>query len=147
MFKTMSQNLLVPLILRLGLAVLFLYSGYIKIVGPSSKTVSDTQWGANWLPNEPEIVRPLAPPIQVAVAWSELLGGLLLALGLLTRVAALGIALIMAGTIYWYTGAQGLKGGYDYNLAVIVMCLALIISGGGTLAVDRLIRIKRRMFT
>ena len=141
MFKTMSLNLLVPLVLRLGLAVLFVYSGLIKIVG------SDVHWGATWLVEDPNLVKPLPAPVQVAVAWSELIGGLLLALGLMTRLAALGIALIMAGTIYWLTGGKGFKGGYDYNLAIIVMCLALIISGGGTLAVDRLIRIKRRMFT
>jgi putative oxidoreductase len=80
------------------------------------------------------------------VAWGELAGGIALALGLLTRLAALGIAGIMAGTIYWLTGAQGFKSGWDYNFAVIVMCLALMISGGGTLAVDQLIRIKRRIF-
>jgi putative oxidoreductase len=141
MFRTMSLNMLVPLVLRIGLAVLFVYSGFIKIVG------TDVHWGATWLPNYPDLVQPLAAPIQVAVAWSELIGGLLLALGLMTRLAALGIALIMGGTIYWYTGVQGFKSGYDYNFAVIVMCVALLISGGGTLAVDRLIRIKRRMFT
>jgi putative oxidoreductase len=135
----MSLNMLVPLVLRIGLAVLFAYSGFIKIVGPN------VHWGATWI--DPNLVEPLAAPIQVAVAWSELIGGLLLALGLMTRLAALGIALIMGGTIYWYTGVQGFKSGYDYNFAVIVMCVALIISGGGTLAVDRLIRIKRRMFT
>jgi uncharacterized membrane protein YphA (DoxX/SURF4 family) len=52
----------------------------------------------------------------------------------------------MAGTIYWLTGAQGFKSGWDYNFAVIVMCLALVISGGGTLAIDQVIRIKRRIF-
>jgi len=141
MYDTISRNMLVPLLLRLGLAVLFIHSGLIKIVGPG------THGGASWLVDDPNIVKPLAAPIQIVVAWAELIGGIGLGLGLMTRVAAAGIALIMAGTIYWYTGAQGLKSGYDYNLAVIVMCLALLISGGGTLAVDRLIRIKRRILT
>ena len=63
----------------------------------------------------------------------------------LISVASLPLS-IMAGTICWLTGAQGFKSGWDYNFAVIVMCLALMISGGGTLAVDQLIRIKRRIF-
>ncbi len=141
MIDTVSKNLLVPLVLRMGLAVLFVNSGLIKIVRP------ETHWGATWWPNNPDLVKPLPAPVQVAVAWAELIGGLLLVVGLMTRLSAAGIALIMAGTIYWYTGEQGFKGGYDYNLAIIVMCMALVISGGGTLAVDRLIRIKRRMFT
>jgi putative oxidoreductase len=141
MIDTVSKNLLVPLVLRFGLAVLFVNSGLIKIVGP------ENHWGATWWTNDPNLVKPLAAPIQIAVAWAELIGGLLLAVGLMTRLAAAGLALIMAGTIYWYTGEKGFKGGYDYNLAIIVMCTTLVISGGGTLAVDRMIRIKRRMFT
>jgi len=141
MFDAISKNMLAPLILRLGLAVIFIYSGMIKIVGPGA------HWGTSWFLEDPEIVKPLGSPIQFAVAWCELIGGLALGIGVMTRIAAAGIALIMAGTIYWFTGAQGFKGGYDYNFAVIVMCTALAVSGGGTMAVDRVIRIKRRMFT
>ena len=135
-----SRNTLVPLVLRLGLAFVFIYSGLQKI------TVPGTGWGSSWIPDAPDFIKPLPAPAQLAVAWSELIGGIALGLGLLTRLAALGIAGIMVGTIYWLTGAQGFKSGWDYNFAVIVMCLALMISGGGTLAVDQVIRIKRRIF-
>jgi uncharacterized membrane protein YphA (DoxX/SURF4 family) len=31
-------------------------------------------------------------------------------------------------------------GGYEYNLALIAMCLALVVMGGGTWALDRFFR-------
>ncbi len=135
-----SRNTLIPLVLRLGLAFIFIYSGLQKI------TVPGTGWGSSWIPDAPDFIKPLPAAVQLAVAWSELIGGIALGLGLLTRLAALGVAGIMVGTIYWLTGAQGFKSGWDYNFAVIVMCLALMISGGGTLAIDQVIRIKRRIF-
>jgi putative oxidoreductase len=137
MVDSLGRSMLIPLILRFGLAFIFIYSGLQKITPPGAG------WGWSWATED---IKPLSPPVQMAVAWSELAGGILLGIGLLTRLAALGIALIMLGTIYWLTGAQGFKSGWDYNFAVIVMCLALVVSGGGALAVDRLIRIKRRIF-
>lgn len=139
MIGRIGRSTLVPLILRLGLACIFIASGVQKI------TVPGCGWGSSWIPDT-SFIRPLPAPVQVAVAWCELAGGIALGLGLLTRWAALGIAGIMAGTIYWLTGAQGFKSGWDYNFLVIIMCLALVISGSGTLAVDQLIRIKRRVF-
>jgi uncharacterized membrane protein YphA (DoxX/SURF4 family) len=81
---------------------------------------------------------------QYAVAWGELLGGVALLVGLLTRVAALGLIVIQVGAIWTVTGMQGFRvaqgGGYEYNLALIAMCLALVVMGGGTCAVDRFFR-------
>ena len=39
-------------------------------------------------------------PAQMAVAWGELLCGLGMLLGFLTRLAAVGIIIIMLGAIY-----------------------------------------------
>src|SRR2546421_10491703 len=94
-----SRNTLVPLVLRLGLAFIFIYSGLQKITGPG------TGWGSSWI--SLDFTKPLPVPVQLAVAWGELIGGIALGLGLLTRLAALGVAGIMIGTIYWLTGAQG----------------------------------------
>jgi len=77
--------------------------------------------------------------VQLAVAWGELLCGVAMLLGLLTRLAALGLIVIMIGAIYTVTGAQGFSGaagGYEYNLAILAMCVVLIIKGAGTLSLD-----------
>jgi putative oxidoreductase len=137
MIDTVSKNTVVPLILRLGLAAIFIFHG-------SQKVHPDSDWGATWAKQMPD---PPNAPAQLAVAWGELIGGMALAVGLLTRLAALGIALIMAGAIYTTTGPKGfnsLDGGYEYNFLIIIVCISLILIGGGTLAVDRIFRMRRR---
>src|SRR5260370_26394026 len=79
-----SRNTLVPLVLRLGLAFIFIYSGLQKI------TVSGTGWGSSWIPDAPDFIKPLPAAVQLAVAWSELIGGVPFGPGLFTRLGALG---------------------------------------------------------
>lgn len=138
MLDGLMKQTLIPLVLRLGLAVIFIYHGLEKV------TAEGNLAGAAWMRQAPD---PLPAVAQMAVAWGELLGGIALLFGFLTRLAAAGIALIMLGAIYTVTGANGfslLQRGYEYNFAILVMCLALILSGGGTLAVDRWLRLRRR---
>jgi uncharacterized membrane protein YphA (DoxX/SURF4 family) len=84
----------------------------------------------------------LQSSVQRFVAWGELAGGMALLLGFLTRLAALGRIVIQVGAIWLVTGAQGFSAGatagYEYNLAVIGMCVALVCLGGGTLALNQL---------
>jgi putative oxidoreductase len=146
MFRALCQGTLVPLILRAGLAVIFIYHGLGKVN-------QDTEWGAAWATKMYEAQKQPVPDYissratQLAVGWGELLGGIAMALGFLTRVAALGIAAIMAGAIYNVTGPNGfdlMNHGYEYNFAILVMCAAVFLLGGGTVAVDRVFRLKRR---
>ena len=77
---------------------------------------------------------------------AEFFGGLGLILGLLTRVAAFGIAVNMLvavamvhsqfGFFANWSGTQ--KGeGYEYHLLALAMCAFLMIKGGGAFSVDR----------
>jgi putative oxidoreductase len=134
MFDPVAQRLIIPLLVRLGLAVIFIYHGWDLVGG------EDHNWGTNWNPELPAAV-------QAAVAWGELLGGIALGLGFLTRPAAAGIAIIMIGaiaTVHWPKGFDIRQGGFEYNFAILVLCAALIVGGGGSWAVDRLLRLKRR---
>jgi uncharacterized membrane protein YphA (DoxX/SURF4 family) len=79
---------------------------------------------------------------QLAVAWGEVAAGVALLLGLLTRWAAAGLVIIQAGAIATITGVKGFalgagEAGYDYNVALLAMCVCLILLGGGTLSLDR----------
>jgi putative oxidoreductase len=135
MVTAFSQKAVVPLLLRLALAAIFIFHGALLVGGP------DKHWGANWMP--PENAQP--PAVQLAVAWGELVGGIALGLGLLTRLAALGIIAIMAGataTVHWPNGFDIRNGGFEYNFAIILMCLCLVLGGPGPLAVDRFLRRK-----
>ena len=83
MLTTLSKNVVVPLLLRLALAAIFIYHG-LDLVGKDG--------GTNWMqgPNA-------APaPVQLAVAWGQLLGGVALAVGFLTRLAAVGASQLSA---------------------------------------------------
>jgi putative oxidoreductase len=75
----------------------------------------------------------------------EFLGPLGLAVGLLTRVAAFGIACVMLVaiiTVHWSHGffmnwAGDQQGeGFEYHLLALGIALSLIIGGGGAWSVD-----------
>ncbi|MGX1675330.1 DoxX family protein [Streptomyces sp. NPDC055400] len=74
---------------------------------------------------------------------SEFLGGLGLALGLLTPLAAAAIIGVMINAMATVTGTHGLwetGGGIEYNVCIAVVALAVAATGPGRLAVDRFFR-------
>jgi len=79
---------------------------------------------------------------------AEFLGGIGLLFGLLTRIAAFGIAVNMVVAVFLvhapnglfmnWTGAQ--KGeGFEYHILAIAISLTLMVRGAGALSLDRLI--------
>ena len=73
---------------------------------------------------------------------AEFFGGLALALGLLTRPAALVNAVAMAVATFVVHLENGLfmsNNGYEYALILLAASLALMVSGGGKLSDDRAI--------
>ncbi len=142
MFEYMTRHVAAPLVLRLGLAVIFIYHG-LHMIG------AETSWGSNWQLTETGEASPNAQPaiVQLAVAYGELLGGIALGLGFFSRVAALGIIAIMAGAIalvHWPHGFNIVHGGYEYNFAIIMMCLGVILLGPGPASFDRFMFPPRR---
>jgi putative oxidoreductase len=137
------KNTLTPLLLRLALAAIFIFHGF-RLVGEEGY-----EWGAAWMNAmaEKQGQSPPPPPVQLAIAWGQLIGGIALAIGFLTRLAALGIIVIMAGAIalvHWPNGFDNTKGGFEYNMLIIVVCITLVLQGGGNVAVDRFFRLRRR---
>jgi putative oxidoreductase len=73
-----------------------------------------------------------------AAAFSEFVGGLLLVLGLLTRVGAFFIACVMLTAIagvHW-PNFFATKAGMEFPLSLLAIALSLLISGGGIASVD-----------
>jgi len=73
-----------------------------------------------------------------AAALSELVGGILIVLGLLTRVGAFFIACTMLTAVvgvHWPTFFASNQG-FEYPLSLLAMSLALLISGGGMASID-----------
>jgi putative oxidoreductase len=79
----------------------------------------------------------MSPGLTRFLGLAELAGGLGVALGVLTQIAALGLILLMFGAIYkkivaWHTGFWGKHGdGWHYDLLFVVMCLVIATTGGG----------------
>jgi putative oxidoreductase len=90
--------------------------------------------------------------LAILVVIFEFLGSICLVLGLATRVAATGIAVIMVVAVkmghfqngFFMNWAGTQKGeGYEYHILVFAICLALIIKGGGWLSIDKWISGKK----
>ena len=87
-----------------------------------------------------EMVTHLGLPAWTAYlsAFTEFLGGLLLLLGLFTRIAALGICIDLSVAIlkvHLHNGMLG-PGGYELPLGLAALAFALIFFGGGSIALD-----------
>jgi putative oxidoreductase len=81
-----------------------------------------------------------------AAALSELVGGVLVGLGLLTRVAAFFLACVMLTAIvgiHWPNFFSSNRG-IEYPLALFAMSLALLISGGGMASIDLALSSRRK---
>jgi putative oxidoreductase len=89
------------------------------------------------------------PALGVLAALTECFGGLAVFVGLLTRLAALGLIVVMlvaVAKVHWRNGfflnmsLQSGKGhGFEFNWALIGMALALLVGGGGAKSLDLLI--------
>jgi putative oxidoreductase len=115
------------LVLRLGVAAIFLASGYDKLFGALGK------WLA-WFPQQG------FPSYFAYIAGSlEFFGAILLVLGLLTRVIGLLLALQMAVAVWKvslpHSGIYNVEG-YGLPLMLGVACFALFTLGAGLLSVD-----------
>ena len=78
--------------------------------------------------------------VYLAIA-GEFLGGIGLAVGLLTRVAALGILCSMAvaiGYVHMGHGLIGKNGGWEYPLTLALVALFFITRGAGAVSLDAL---------
>ncbi|GGF45929.1 hypothetical protein GCM10011611_60490 [Aliidongia dinghuensis] len=83
-----------------------------------------------------------ALPLAYVTGTVEFFGGLFLVLGLFTRIAAAGVAIMMAVAILSVHLANGYfwtSGGYEYPLMWALLALAIFIHGGGRFSLDRVI--------
>ncbi len=88
---------------------------------------------------------PAAHVMGPFVAILEFAGGILLLLGVLTRVFAFLFACEMAGAIWFVHGSHGffLPMGWEYPAVLISACLALVLIGPGYISIDGLMARRR----
>jgi putative oxidoreductase len=129
------------ILLRLALGIVFFPHGAQKLLG---------WFGGGGFSATIDFFGQMGMPavITVLVIVAEFFGSLGLIFGLLTRIAALGIGMVMAGAmflVHWqhgffmnWTGQQQGEG-FEYHLLALGLALALLIRGGGRWSVDSVI--------
>jgi putative oxidoreductase len=123
------------LALRLPVGIIFVAHGAQKLFGAfGGYGLEGTgQWMASI---------GLAPGYLMALlaGSAEFFGGIALLLGLLVRPAAAALAFAMVVAIFAVHIGHGLfvgNNGYEYGLALLAVSVALFLSGGGRVSIDR----------
>ena len=127
--------------LRLALGIAFIGHGLQKVLG----TFNGPGW-AKWTSLSQAVPFPFMRPTWLwlgAAAISELLGGILVLLGLLTRVGAFLIICVMVTAIRTQWPAFFAPAGMELAITMLSIALALLIAGGGRVSVDRMIAGRR----
>jgi len=129
------------LILRLALGAIFVMHGAQKVLGlfggeGLAVTVQNFQAHLG-----------IPPILGYAASFTEFFGGIALLVGVLTRLAALGIGMTMVvaalkvhlanGFFINWSCEAGKGHGYEYNLALLALAFALVLTGGGAYSIDQ----------
>ncbi|MGQ0570758.1 MAG: DoxX family protein [Armatimonadota bacterium] len=115
------------LLLRLAPAVIFGAHGYLKVLGGHfDRTVALFM----------TVNIPAPEPLAWVVGITELVGGVLLAIGFLTRAAAGLLAFDLVVAIAKVRWPQGFIGAWEFEFVLICACLALVATGAGRISFD-----------
>lgn len=115
------------LLLRLMVGLVFVTSGYSHLKDPVARAKSIG----------------MSKGFTIFLGIAEVAGGLGVAAGVLTQLAAFGLILIMLGAIQkkmfvWHTGLWGEKAsGWHYDLMFVLMNLLIAFTDGGAYVLMR----------
>ena len=85
----------------------------------------------------------IPPEMQLPIALAEFIGGILLLVGVLTRVTGSVFAVILLGAIFhirWENGFFVSQGGWEWDLVMLAAVLAIIVAGPGRISISRLVK-------
>ena len=98
----------------------------------------DPSW-QDWLVN----TAGLPPEMQMPIALAELIGGILLVAGVLTRITAAVFSVILLGAIFhirWENGFFVSQGGWEWDLVMLAAVLSIIVAGPGRVSIAHLVK-------
>ena len=77
------------------------------------------------------------PEMQIPIALAETIPGILLIIGVLTRISASLLSIIMLGAIFYVKNATNLtgEGAYELDLVLIAALLVIIVAGPGRVSI------------
>jgi putative oxidoreductase len=119
------------LLLRLMVGIVFITSGHKHLKDPATRSKDIG----------------MSKSFTIFLGAAELAGGLGVISGVLAQLAAIGLILVMLGTIQkkiftWHTGFWGQSGtnGWSYDTMLVVMNLVIVTTGGGKLTLTHVIK-------
>ena len=114
--------------LRASLGVIFIVHGFGKFGNPGF---------GGWIAS-----MGIPAEMQIPIALAEFVPGILLLLGILTRISGAILSIVMLGAIFLVKGASSLTGdgGYEFDLILLAASLLVIVSGPGKVSISHLIK-------
>jgi putative oxidoreductase len=125
--KTVFQEKLInygPLPIRVLTGIIFIAHGIPKLVD-----ISGTQHFFSHALGFP-------PEMAVIIALLEVIGGLALLFGVLTRLAAILFIIEMIGATLTVKLSKGFVSGYDFDLLLVAASISLLLTGPGKPSIE-----------
>jgi putative oxidoreductase len=136
---------------RILLSLLFIFAGYAKVLGFGGEDMAKWKESVARL-RIPVTLDPMPEPDVLAqvAAYGELVGGIMLLLGILSRLSAFGllaftIAASVLGHAFWDMGGDTAKMypeivNFLKRMGITGGLLLIIFGGGGTISIDAMFR-------
>ena len=114
--------------MRTAIGVIFIIHGFGKFGNPGF---------GGWISS-----MGIPAEMQIPIALAEFIPGILLVIGVLTRISASLISIVMLGAIFLVKGASSLTGdgGYELDLILLAACLVVIVAGPGRVSLSYVLK-------
>ena len=114
--------------LRASIGIIFIIHGFGKFGNPGF---------GGWISS-----MGIPVEMQIPIALAEFIPGILLLIGVLTRISGALLSIVMLGAIFLVKGATSLTGdkGYEFDLILLAASLVIIVSGPGRISISHLIK-------
>ena len=90
----------------------------------------------------------LPPEMQIPIALAELVPGILMIIGVLSRISGAMLSIVMLGAIFHVKNAENLtgQGGYEIDLMLLASVLVIMVVGPGRISLAHAIKKIPRVF-
>ena len=131
MDASLSQNKLHDIAnmgMRAAIGVIFIVHGFGKFGNPGF---------GGWISS-----MGIPVEMQIPIALAEFVPGILLLIGVLTRISGALLSIVMLGAIFLVKGASSLDGdkGYEFDLILLAASLVVIVAGPGKVSISHAIK-------
>ena len=125
--KEKSLNDVVFIGLRSAIGVIFIVHGFAKFNPGVANFLSSIG---------------IPPEMQIPIALAEIVPGILLIVGVFSRLGSALLSIIMIGAIFHVKGAQSLTGdgGAELDLILLASALVIMIIGPGRVSLSQIIK-------